>query len=75
MDKITPCGYCSPYIEPKFKTAHYTNTSSDKYLEVTFKDEEQNIFEKIKPGETITICVFCDKQPPVVVGEREITND
>jgi hypothetical protein len=52
-----------------------TQTSPDKYLEVTFKNGEENIFKKIKPGETIEICAYCNKQPPVIVREREITNE
>lgn len=76
MDKVSPCGECSYIVGThNYLTAYYTNTSPDKYLEVTFKDGEENIFKKIKPGETIDICASCDKQPPVVVGEREITNE
>jgi hypothetical protein len=78
MDKVTPCGYCNyenRSYGPDYITAYYTNTSPNKYLEVTFKNGEENIFKKIKPGETIEICAYCNKQPPVVVREREITNE
>ena len=75
---ISDCNFCKKvdYFErSSYKTAYFTNTSKNKYLEVTFKKEEENLFIKIKPGETIEICFNCSRQPPEVVGEREITND
>jgi hypothetical protein len=57
------------------KRAFYTNTSANKYFEVTFKRGEGNEFRKVKPGETISITIDCSENPPKVVGEREISEN
>jgi hypothetical protein len=78
MDSVSSCGQCDyvhSWAQSSYKTAYYTNTSKNKYLEVTFKKGEETFFKKIKPGETIKRCVECGDAPPKVVGEREITNE
>jgi hypothetical protein len=57
------------------KRVFYTNTSANKYFEVTFKRGEGNEFRKVKPGETISITIDCSENPPKVVGEREISEN
>lgn len=76
--EVTTCGECA-YVDywdqSGYKTIYYTNTSPDKYLEVTLKDGKESTFIKIKPGETIKHCAKCGESAPEVVGEREITNN
>lgn len=69
------CEPCCYDCEQQCKNIGYMNTSKNKYLEVTFKISSYDVFRKLKPGETTNIRISCEDPIPVVVGEREITNE
>lgn len=73
VEEEKECKPCCYDCQEKCKSISYMNTSKTKYLEVTFKNSDRDVFRKLKPGETTYIRINCEQQAPEVVGEREIT--
>jgi hypothetical protein len=86
---LTSCNYTTVEVTDRHCTRWYsgpleveviyTNTSTSKILEVTIKREYSDghtstRFEKLKPGQIITICEQKDAEISIV-GEREIKED